>query len=119
MIRHLTVLIAVGWAITACDRPGAEETSVANGAEPPAGSTPSSDANASTNPHRGRYTPGAKLRVLRDAKCEEFGADAFPEPWDISKGAFVIWVDEEGPYTIVEHAPGMQCRIASDAVGPY
>jgi hypothetical protein len=124
MIRCLTLLIAVTWAVAACDRRGAEETTGAGGPQPPAASSTPSDgstsaANASSGAHDQKYAPGAKLRVLRDAKCEEVGPDASSEPWDISAGSFVTWVAEDGSYTIVEHGPGMQCRIASDAVGPY
>ncbi len=124
MIRCRTVLVAVAWVVTACGGPGAEQSSAANGAQSPAARAPTgggnaSAANASTSAHPEKYAPGAKLRLLRDAKCEEFGPDAFPEPWDISKGALVIWVAEDGSNTIVEHAPGMQCRLPSDAVGPY
>ena len=64
------------------------------------------------------YKAGQMLRVLRKAPCTETGPKASEEPWDMKAGSFVTYVRPEGSGMRVETAPGLECVIATDALGP-
>ena len=73
---------------------------------------------AAPAPKPSPYKAGQMLRVLRKAPCTETGPKASEEPWDMKVGSFVTYVRPEGTGMRVETAPGLECVIATDALGP-
>lgn len=118
MFRYRVFLLALACTaacIAACNNSVAGENNRDAAAERETAAAPAKEPAGSA---ASIYKQGQTLKVLKDrAPCRETGPNA-GEPWEVKKDSFVNFVRVEGSEVRVESAPGLQCLIDSEALGP-